>query len=80
LAAARRINTDEEPEAVRRHGIRAIPTFAVFKNGTETARVAGAMDARSFIAWARANWPGALPTLLTSGLSNNCASQGKENW
>jgi len=50
-----KINTDEETDAARRHRIRAIPTFAIFKNGAETARVSGAMDARAFTAWVRAN-------------------------
>jgi thioredoxin 2 len=50
-----KINTDEEPEAAQRHRIRGIPTFAIFKNGTEVARISGAMDARSFIAWVRGN-------------------------
>jgi thioredoxin 2 len=50
-----KINTEEEGDAVRRHRIRAIPTFAIFKNGTETARISGSMDARAFTAWVRAN-------------------------
>ncbi|HUL63525.1 MAG TPA: thioredoxin TrxC [Burkholderiaceae bacterium] len=50
-----KVNTDEEPEAAQHHRIRGIPTFAIFRNGTEAARISGAMDARSFIAWVRAN-------------------------
>jgi len=50
-----KINTDEEPQAAQRHGIRGIPTFAIFKKGAETARISGAMDARRFIAWVHAN-------------------------
>ena len=50
-----KINTDEEPEAAQHHRIRGIPTFAIFKGSVEAARVSGAMDARSLIAWVRAN-------------------------
>jgi thioredoxin 2 len=50
-----KVNTDEERALAQRHGIRAIPTFAIFKNGAEVARVAGAMDAARFVAWVRAN-------------------------
>jgi thioredoxin 2 len=50
-----RINTDEEPQAAQRHHIRGIPTFVIFKNGIEEARVSGAMETRRFIAWVRAS-------------------------
>jgi thioredoxin 2 len=50
-----KVNTDEEQDAAQRHRVRGIPTFAIFRNGTEVARVAGAMDARRFLAWVRAN-------------------------
>ena len=45
----------EEVAAARRHRIRAIPTFVIFSNGKETARISGSMDARAFTAWVRAN-------------------------
>jgi thioredoxin 2 len=50
-----KINTDAEPQAAQRHRIGGIPTFVIFRNGQETARVSGAMDAQSFIAWVQAN-------------------------
>ncbi len=50
-----KVNTDEEPDLATRHGIRGIPTIAIFKNGTEVARTSGALDAARFMAWVRAN-------------------------
>ena len=37
----------------RRLGIRSIPTLAIFTDGKEIARTAGAMDATRFLAWLR---------------------------
>jgi thioredoxin 2 len=48
-----KVNTDEEQALAARHGIRGIPTLAVFRNGVEVARTSGAMDAASFMAWVR---------------------------
>ena len=50
-----KVNTDEEGGLATRHRIRAIPTFAIFRNGNEVVRTAGAMDAARLIAWVRAN-------------------------
>lgn len=50
-----KVNTDEEPELATRHGIRGIPTVAIFKQGVEVACTSGAMDAPRFMAWVRAN-------------------------
>jgi thioredoxin 2 len=50
-----KLNTDEEPEVAQRHGIRGIPTFALFRHGAEVARIAGAMDPARFMAWVRAH-------------------------
>ncbi|MDE2368491.1 MAG: thioredoxin TrxC [Burkholderiales bacterium] len=50
-----KVNTDEEPDLARRHGIRGIPTIAIFKQGVEVARTSGAMDAARFAAWVRAH-------------------------
>jgi thioredoxin 2 len=36
-----------------RFNIRSIPTIALFQGGREIARQAGAMDARSIVAWVR---------------------------
>jgi thioredoxin 2 len=49
-----KVNTDEEQAFAQRHRIRAIPTFAVFRNGNEVARTAGGMDPAKFKAWIRA--------------------------
>lgn len=50
-----KLNTDEERSLAMRHGIRGIPTLAIFKQGVEVARVAGVIDAARFIAWVRAH-------------------------
>ena len=50
-----KVNTDEEPALATRHGIRGIPTIAIFKHGVEVARTSGAMDAPRLMAWVRAN-------------------------
>lgn len=50
-----KVNTDEEQALAMRHGIRGIPTLAIFKKGVEVARISGAMDAARFTAWVRAN-------------------------
>lgn len=50
-----KVNTDEEQGAAKRYQIRGIPTFAIFKNGTEVARTSGAMHAPRFVEWVRAN-------------------------
>ena len=48
-----KVNTEEEQQLAARFGIRSIPTLALFKNGREIARQAGAMDAASLIRWVR---------------------------
>jgi thioredoxin 2 len=35
------------------HAIRSIPTLAVFKDGREVARQAGALPAQQLVAWIR---------------------------
>ena len=40
-----KVNTDAEPELSERFGIRSIPTIAVFRDGKEMTRVAGARPA-----------------------------------
>lgn len=46
-----KVNTEEQQGLASRYDIRSIPTLAVFKNGREVARVAGAMDARRLKSW-----------------------------
>ncbi len=46
-----KVNTEDQQALAGRYGIRSIPTLAVFKNGREAARVAGAMDANRLKAW-----------------------------
>jgi thioredoxin 2 len=40
-----KVNTETEPELSERFGIRSIPTIAVFRNGREVTRLAGARPA-----------------------------------
>jgi thioredoxin 2 len=46
-----KVNTEEAPALAARMGIRAIPTIALFRNGTEAKRVSGALDARTLVGW-----------------------------
>ncbi|OOG21041.1 thiol reductase thioredoxin [Thioalkalivibrio denitrificans] len=48
-----KLDTQAHPEPAARYGIRGIPTMILFRNGRETARTSGAMDARSIVAWVR---------------------------
>jgi thioredoxin 2 len=50
-----KVNTEVEQDLAARFGIRSIPTIAIFKNGKEVARQAGAMDAGSIVRWVQAN-------------------------
>jgi thioredoxin 2 len=46
-----KLDTQAHPEPAGRYGIRGIPTLILFHGGRELARVSGAMDARSIVAW-----------------------------
>jgi len=48
-----KVNTEAEQQLAARFGIRSIPTLALFRNGHEVARQAGAMDAASLMRWVR---------------------------
>lgn len=48
-----KVNTEDEQQLAARFGIRSIPTLALFRNGREVARQAGAMDAGSLMRWVR---------------------------
>ncbi len=46
-----KVNTEQEQQLAAQFGIRSIPTLAIFKNGQEIARQAGAMDAGTLAQW-----------------------------
>jgi thioredoxin 2 len=46
-----KINTEQEQALAQQFGIRSIPTLALFKNGVEADRVAGALDAANLKSW-----------------------------
>ena len=50
-----KLNSDAQPILATRYGIRSIPTLALFKNGRELARQAGAIGAPDIVRWVRAN-------------------------
>ena len=46
-----KLNTEIAQQTAAQFGIRSIPTVAIFRNGREVARQAGAMDARTLTNW-----------------------------
>lgn len=50
-----KVNTEEQQSLAARYGIRSIPTLAIFRNGREVARQAGAMDAGNLMRWIAGN-------------------------
>ena len=48
-----KVNTDEAQALGARYQIRSIPTLALFMNGREVARQAGAMGASDIVRWTR---------------------------
>ena len=48
-----KLNTEEAQALGGRYNIRSIPTLALFKNGRELARQAGAMDVNGIVSWAK---------------------------
>lgn len=48
-----KLNTEAEPQAGSRHGVRAIPTLIKFAGGREVKRQAGASSASAIMAWAQ---------------------------
>jgi len=46
-----KVNTEAEQGLAQQFGIRSIPTLALFRNGAEVDRVAGAMDAGNLKSW-----------------------------
>ncbi len=50
-----KLNTEEAQQIAARYNIRSIPTLALFRNGREIARQAGAMDVNGIVSWARSS-------------------------
>ena len=48
-----KVNTEQEQMLASQFQIRSIPTLAIFKNGKEVKRIAGAMDLQNLLKWAR---------------------------
>jgi thioredoxin 2 len=46
-----KVDTERARNVSMRFGIRSIPTLVLFRDGSEVARISGARDARSLIAW-----------------------------
>jgi thioredoxin 2 len=46
-----KVDTEASQDLAARYGIRSIPTIALFQNGREIGRQAGAMDANRLVAW-----------------------------
>jgi len=49
-----KVNTDSEQALGERFGIRSIPTLALFRDGREVARQAGAIGAADIVRWVQA--------------------------
>lgn len=50
-----KVDTEHAQRTAAQFGIRSIPTVAIFRNGREIARQAGAMDARALAKWIQSN-------------------------
>jgi thioredoxin 2 len=50
-----KLNTEEAPSLAARHGIRSIPTLAIFRQGREVARQMGAMGGPQLLQWIQSN-------------------------
>ena len=48
-----KVDTEAAPQTGMRHGIRSIPTLALFRGGKELARRSGAMPAQELVSWVR---------------------------
>lgn len=46
-----KVNTEVQQALAQQHGIRSIPTLALFRNGVEADRISGAMDAADLRNW-----------------------------
>lgn len=52
-----KLNTESEQQVAARFGIRSIPTLAVFKDGREVKRQAGAVNYATLVDWLRSALP-----------------------
>ena len=50
-----KLDTEANPLSAQRHGIRSIPTLAIFREGREVARVSGAMAMPQLLQWLAQN-------------------------
>lgn len=50
-----KVDTEAEQHLAAQYQIRSIPTIAIFKNGKEIARTAGAMDLQNLTNWVKQN-------------------------
>jgi thioredoxin 2 len=50
-----KLNTEEAQNTAARFNIRSIPTLAIFREGKEVARQAGAMGAADIVRWVQTN-------------------------
>ncbi len=46
-----KVNTESEQALAAQYNIRSIPTLAIFRQGQEVARIAGALDLPSLVNW-----------------------------
>ena len=53
-----KLNTESEQQVAARFGIRSIPTLALFKDGREIKRQAGAVNYATLVDWLRSAVPG----------------------
>lgn len=54
-AVLAKVNTETEQALSAQYNIRSIPTLAIYRNGREIQRTAGAMDVNSLNHWIQAN-------------------------
>ncbi len=54
-----KLNSEAQPAATAKLGIRGIPTMILFQGGRELARVSGAMTAGAIVQWVRERLPAA---------------------
>ncbi len=46
-----KVDSDANPQAAARYGIRSIPTMVMFRGGQEVRRVSGALQAPQIVGW-----------------------------